>query len=900
MKSDKLKIRNLLPVFVGLLILVGAFLPILAMAEERQPERDDEIHRDRPLAVTSCMMVTMGTYYLESFESLDGPGVISYPVPPNDPDRNVSWAVGPPDGKAAMFTFQDNPSDSGWGRIFYDMGGTFSGTITVTTIWSETYNFVTNERLYAYLTSSTVLNELGAGSWSGGGTGKFRYLVFHGWGPFGSNGHVRLESSEILFSGQYCGAAQPPVINKRKCDTVKNADFDTDQWLASQTVHGPTHGWSVHSYATISNSNAVIPSGDWIEQGLLLADEPSQYYYALITVSDVSTWSSSAEVYLNVGLGFVSQTVHITQPGRYMVGGLMVTLNMAGVINFKILNVDDTPTNFQDDNIIYIDYVCLYGYGDFEDDRECFAPDNGDFSGILRAGEWPIYGPHIRLIDWIRGGNHPDDYPYSLWPDYGWLMFDGTEIIMLDSGEMVANLPYNPGSNSDRSDLWTDGTYNLPLTSTLRPTEHILLSFDASSYQNDAIAWSSADVEMEFDPINPLSSTVIPSVYEIWRVYPDWYRYEFDISELGGHDVMLRFTNLGKDPGTEFEFPSDLRIDNVCIYIGELPGLPEPLDEKDRLKEMTDLLLTSTCADIPAILYGFGIDVYDLIDVERPPLWDLVLNVDAWLVWLAAELWMNIGWPLACWMLELLKFWLKVFLEFFYDISNYFNFFDGSLETFSRWLEDWVDWVDWLWDSLAVFFGGSWENWLQWIKDNFGIFGEYIAGGMEWFGEYGWRAVWNWLVPNEINPFMELLNGLLGGTWGELSPFLQSVWRLVTTSLGGLLGDGGLLLLDMAGVTLESIGMLLQMLLFTFIDLMFLPFDLYAGFQAGIQENAYDIVTISCNNENFWCSFLAGYVLLNQGAAHTVMYPLVIVGIILGTIWVVRKNLVELLSINLK
>jgi hypothetical protein len=433
-----------------------------------------------------------------------------------------------------------------------------------------------------------------------------------------------------------------------------------------------------------------------------------------------------------------------------------------------------------------------------------------------------------------------------------------------------AYLPYNEGGDSEKSLLRSSSTYTLP---ELASGEYLLLRFTAETMYDQAGVLGAQ-----------VASGITDTTY-FFEIYPYEYEFEADLSNMAGLDeATVAFANSGEDPVTGFTAEDDIYLDDVCLYVSdESPGLPGPVNPNPVTPVASNWTCYS-CSAIPGILYGYGIDVYYLQEIYDGgvPVWDPV----GWVPWLAAALWVHAGQPLACfiftlwcWLLGIIQYLLNEFLNWFFWVYR-------SGIAFAAWLPLFVTWLALNLVNL-VGLAGDWLLWFAQVASDFGAFLPLLLAILsQWiFGGFIWLA-------GNIGGF-----DLLIQLWNLAAPLLQALWSYISSV--GLLA----LIINFL-ISFISSGWSLFLILISWIwENIFqgvsFPLTFYNAFDAGVSSSSFDYL-LSCDSQNFWCSLLAGFQIINQTASHSVMYPAVIVGIIITTIFVFWNDIRALFSINVK
>jgi len=603
-----------------------------------------------------------------------------------------------------------------------------------------------------------------------------------------------------------------------------------------------TDTWQLSSGAIISDSILTLPELDYVRQNLTLT--ANKAYSAVISVTNVI----EAPADLMVSLGVETETLSITGTGRYT-ATFNTPTTLDGPIVYKLEN-ETVGTE------INIDWTCLY-LG--EDQGVCIAPDNGNFD---TANDW----------DWYRGAE--------------W-----------NSSSKNAVLPYNSGGDGDKSLIQSTSTYSLPALIT---GTYLLLGFQAGAQngQTAVIGSRVGDSWQEFD------------------VYASPYDYEADISSQAGQSVDVAFSNAGAASG--FPAEDDLALDNVCIFVSDHPpDLPIPPDQPF---SPFDFGFDYGCPDVPALLLGYGINVFTLQNTYDAGV--AVWDYEHWVPWLAAALWTNAGHPISCFIVEFMRLTAGIAEQ---EINNFTNYINWTLET----------------TQAAP----------TWLRGGFVYLvsaqGEGVAAPLRWFNWYatGFRNViysfgqnsttsssWSHAIftatgaaPRDLqNGFLAIVSSLAAALGEAISSVMNTLLWLwndnlllylyLTSSANSVIPaanpadpaspwasvlDLFLWLINFVGSIVSLVWSLFTWLVnFLFAGAVDAPVEAYHNFVAGVSSEAAT-ADVQCVGDNFWCYFWAGVQLINQTASQTVVYPIVIIGLILATISIVYLNLYTLFHIEL-
>lgn len=656
---------------------------------------------------------------------------------------------------------------------------------------------------------------------------------------------------------QYCESEEAPVwyqetwqiYGSGTCGLTytEQSLYDTCATVSDHHFTGAvTDTWLLSGSAAISNSILTLPAGDAAGQNLTTLASNTDYN-AVVSVTNEVTAS------LLVVLGIETDTLSITGPGIYTAS--LTTPNLGGPVAYILESQPTTSATLE------IDLTCLYSTAD-EDERVCLAPDNGEFVG---ADDW----------DWYRGAAYQT---------------------LLEN----AYLPYNEGAENTKSLVMASATYTLP---TLETGESLLLSFESETQYNQAGVLGAR-----------VDAGITDTTY-FFEIYPYVYEFQADISNMAGEtDVTLAFANTGEDPITGFSATDNLYLDNVCIYVSdEAAQLPGPVDTDPVLSpESVENWTCPTCSQIPGILYNYGLSVYYLEEMYNNgvSIWDY----SGWVPWLGAALWVNAGSPLACWLLGLWCWWLGLFQYLLWELLNWFHWGRRSLEAFWVWAITWGWWgyysasnvADWAWQTLK-----AWLPWLPlWLESVFTKMLQIFGKGLNWVGNHVTpllgkiiQDVSNWFIDgwNKALKILSVIFSEILDNFGKLLAWLAPLLEKLGQFLAGLSLLWMLLgkLLSFFEAVLGLLGMLIAWIWENIFAGLSLPFEFYDAFNQGIADSSFSYL-LSCSDQNFWCSLLAGFQLVNESAGQNIIYPAVIVLIIVTTIWIFWNDIKALFSIKIQ
>lgn len=661
---------------------------------------------------------------------------------------------------------------------------------------------------------------------------------------------------DLVVDFQYGGEVDEPPAPLELCPLVENAHF------AAET------GWLLSGGSVITDGILTLPVSGLAAQNLTL--QSTTAYSAVIS----TTQSFSGSTSVDVTLGTQSQTVEITGAGRFTAS--FTTPSLGGPIAYGLENTGPDTVD--------LDFTCVFaGSAGSGSQGDCIAPINGTFD---TAENWTF----LRGAEW----NSP-------------------------SGK--AFLPY-----ADVSLLTSSSTYSLP---TITGTQNLLLGFDARKTNNNETGAIMGRVYAG------------SSVNWTFETYGTDYRFETSLNTLAGSsNAEIAFVNPGLTGSDLISSTSDIVLDNVCVFLADRgPNLPAPTDPNGIPPVDLGFNYTS-CDDADGILASFGVNIqqYRTEYQAGPSLWDPI----GWVPWLIAAGW-NI---LATWLCVFLAAFVSLvdLLQYFVNLFlNILNWMVRSFPAWRDWLAAWLAWLgtslanlsnayaaflaswsDWIGDSLANlsdWIGGSLANlsdglaqflanWSDWIAESLANLSDWIGAELAAWSDWIGASLANfaaWLSGDPWNALRSILNilieawniylaafseiislafDLLVYLWNLLVPFLSAVWGYIAG--GSTVFANPLLALILAVISL--VFMVVSWVWANVFLVVSIPINFYYAFDDGIKSEAFAYL-MTCAETNFWCQMLAGIQLVNQTSAHTLMYPIVIVGIIIGSIVVFWEEL---------
>lgn len=528
-----------------------------------------------------------------------------------------------------------------------------------------------------------------------------------------------------------------------------------------------------------------------------------------------------------------------------LVGTQNVVLAGAGLYTVPFVTNGVTATyeiqnHVDSDGDVEIDYTCLYPAASDSTEIVCLAPTNGEFD---TADNW----------DWYYG---------AAWNPSG----------------RNAYLPYNDIiSDTGKSLVQSSGVYSLPIIT----DTYLILAFESIAQGQQAVV-----------------STRVGDNWQEFEVNSSLYRYEADISSQAGITAAaVSFVNAGA-PESEFAAVDDLTVDNVCIFVSDTPpNIPSPTNP---WLDPFDFGFDYGCNDVPALLMGYGIDVYTPADTYNAGV--ATWTEENWVPWLSGALWMNVGRPISCFLVEFMRLVVGIAQQF---INNYTNVINWNYETL-------IYGVPWLQEGLSSMSANPiyWFNWyansLQGVIFNAG---GNMSASTNWnragFIELQNSSAQNTIaVGQEVGSAISQMMDVFIWMWNEsVIPWMgftavASNTSSVDESTGESLLDLFLWIIDVVGSILNLIWSILSWLAGLFTMAGDVPVEVYHSVRDGISSDAYT-AEVACVDSNFWCYFWAGVYLVNETTGQTIAYPIIIVGLIIVTLVVVIRNVFAMFMIDI-
>lgn len=467
----------------------------------------------------------------------------------------------------------------------------------------------------------------------------------------------------------------------------------------------------------------------------------------------------------------------------------------------------------------------------------CLAPNNGEFTS---ADFWY----------WFRGA--------------GW-----------NAPTESALLPYNPGTDGDKALILSTSTYSLPTPAT---GQYLLLGYEANSQAGQA-----AEV-----------TSKIGAIETAQNIYSTPYQYEVDISSLAGQNVDVAFSNSGSTA------TDSVLVDNVCIYLSAAtPIAPTPVTPIVPV----NFNFGYTCADTASLMAGYGINIYNQSAIYQAGV--SVWEPSGYIPWLASALWVHVGAPVTCILIEIMRLMAALTQQIINVFLNFINWLRQSAQSAIYWQHAGGELLR---DTMANAVGYSrataagWLNWAAYgwrvsmtmLNQNFQRLGLAWGQFAGWLDEmFGWRLTEQ--THEAVNAFLAVWNDSLApylAAGGGISQEPPSPLPVVSYALGGLLDSWNLLL-----ALGRAVWWGVQWYFGTALGYAKLPVEMYQSFNNGLASPGFTYL-LSCSSLNFWCVFLAGLQLVNQTAGETVMYPIIIVAIVIGTLMIIYTNIKKMALID--
>lgn len=561
-----------------------------------------------------------------------------------------------------------------------------------------------------------------------------------------------------------------------------------------------------------------------------------------------------------VMLGSQSQTLTIEAAGLYT-----ATFTATEVITSPgyLLRNDGESEHYAD-----VDWTCIYEGGTWS---ACLVPVNGQFTS---AANW----------DWYRN---------AAW----------------NSPLENAFLPFNQGGDDERSLIMTSAVYSLP---TLAAGQFLLLTFNASAGGGQE-AIVATRVLSSWHEFNVSGSTV--------------YTYEADISAQAGQVVNVALANAGDDGSagaTDCEFPAqdDVLVDNICVYVADRPAADPPAASGGFCP--SDLGFDYGCADVEALLLGYGINVTGLNDVYEAgvEVWD----AEHYITWLVAALWHNVGHPICCFIVEFMRLAVGLVEHEVNVFANLVNWLYTAASSSPTWWQTGFYYLAGVSTKLAT--ATTPGGWISWYTDGLRTVFYNLGLNQQTTGDIITASAGSVTAPlrESNNSLFTGLNDLTGsvslnssrvlsdtaGLWnGSILTYMNftaaaqnfaTVDHSAATDPEGplfSLYDAFMWLVGVAGTIANLVWSVLAWLVGWITMAADVPVEAYHNAKDSVNQDAMLLAEVACAGANFWCPFWAGVYLVNAVTSSTIVYPIFIVGIILVTIVVVFNGIIRLFWINI-
>lgn len=696
---------------------------------------------------------------------------------------------------------------------------------------------------------------------------------------------------KLLFTNYIDHTGPEPTPTPQPCDTVQDADFQTDDETA----------WVRYSpSAVITNSVLSLENGDVAIQSIT-GLQPSTAYEAVLDVSEVI----SGPVDLNVSLGDVAVVLNITGPGVYAT--TLLTPSQTGPVQYALWNQTST-----DGATIGIDYTCLTlassGPGGIQ--HNCIAPTNGDFT---TADGWD----YLRGATWLVG--QAVGLPAS---DHGLIISGPRFDLPPITATQYLLMTFDAISDNRGGMLGTRATAGFNDIIGYYQTYPSAYTFEADisplAGQTEAfVAFTNAATEtlvadIQIDNVCIFVSDVPPKLpYPTYpnAITPIDLGFSFtscaDIDAIwAGFGVNMAQHRANYAAGISFWDPLEWVVSAIfvtladwsCMFMMTFSSLINALEYAlnallnvmSWFKGVIPTLVSWLHANISAIWQnvknivllftnffdGIGNWFWQSLKNVVDGIANIIDNLAGW-VWQSVKnsvggLFNLLG-LLAEWAWQSLKNAVTVYFDFLKEIMTWlWQSLSNIISGFASWLTDSVaNIISWLWNVIT----GT----LQWLYDML-----LTANGL--------RSVINWLIA-AWNALLTTIGNIISTIWDKLAylwnevifPILLRYWY----GTGMLFDISWDLLLAGVAMAVAVIGWLINNV-FQFVKL---PYSMILGFKAGLDSTAFTGLFVC--NDNLWCFIFAGIELMNQAVGPSVLYPLVIVLMIICTIIIFYRQFGE-------
>ena len=405
------------------------------------------------------------------------------------------------------------------------------------------------------------------------------------------------------------------------------------------------------------------------------------------------------------------------------------------------------------------------------------------------------------------------------------------------------------------------------------------------------------------------------------------YTYEADISAMAGQTVTIALANAGDDgsaAATECEFPAQdsVLVDNICIYVADRPAADPPPPTGGFCP--SDMGFNFGCADVEALLLGYGINVQGLDDVYATGV--SVWNVENYIPWLVAALWHNVGHPISCFIVEFMRLAVGIANHEIDVFANYVNWVYTGAYSSPTWWQTGFYYLAGISTKLAT--ATTPGGWISWYANSLRIVFYNLGLNQQTTGSIITASAGSVTVPlrESNNSLFTGLNGLTNSVGLNSSRVLSDtagVWNnsiltymnftaagrnfstvdpaQATDPAGPLfsLYSAFQWLIGMAGNMVNLVWSVLSWLVGWITMAADIPVEAYHNAAESVNQDPMILAEVACVGANFWCPFWAGVYLVNAVTSSSIIYPIFIVGMIIVTISVVFNGLVKLFWINI-
>jgi len=356
-------------------------------------------------------------------------------------------------------------------------------------------------------------------------------------------------------------------------------------------------------------------------------------------------------------------------------------------------------------------------------------------------------------------------------------------------------------------------------------------------------------------------------------------------------------------------------LDNVCLFVS-----PDPITAPVKVGGVTAQFIDAPrCSQVSAWLsatVGIDFPALEILATTTPSIWD----PEDWVPWLASKLYVNILKPAICFVVgiiipavnKIVAAFLNIWFGFLSLIRLFITRVFDAVRNLVASLATWLLWLAspflaiWrllvgLWESL----GGVWEllgSVWDWLIDWIGQALAWLISSLKsWFTNLlnFLITAWNVLLPS-IGKVLSTIMGWLAGLWNNIiAPWLGSFgWvRALFDFLLGLLSAAGLLILSIGALVWDMFSMVWDFST----ALAGLPLTFYNAFDQAVSSENLWVVTPDCTGDlsgEPFCWILAGMQIVDVAISHSIVYPIVIVGIIIATIVVFWRHVWGLISFD--